>query len=129
MSTTTSATALYGNLVLTICDAKDLHSDYGKSEPYCNVSLGGKLWTTQKGKQGNLNPTWKESRKIFLSGTPLNAKLTVALFDNDLYKDRPVGCAEIQLSNLLATPTTSYYALESEGRLAGYIGLLANFFA
>jgi len=129
--------SLTGSLVVTIADAKDLNSDqFGKVDPYCKASFPGLVfrhrYRTKAHKRGGNTPIWDETHTFHLNGTRGDARLKLSLYDQAVFRSKPIGRASLYLAELLEhRGEKAYYPLiemdRPDFRVAGYIGLIVDF--
>lgn len=73
----------------------------GKMDPYVTWKHGEKTYKTTVQKDAGKNPVWGEKFKLPVLDRTVSTTMRFSVMDEETFKDDTVGCADIELMQLL----------------------------
>jgi len=139
-----------GTLDVTVTDAQLSYPQHlSKQDPYCVVTLGSSglknlLEGERLGKEkfqtsvhngAGQHPIWNESHTLSLKNMTFDSHLKVKIYDKDVLKDDYLGCAKINLDELMRFDNkgVQYFPIYKRGTLKstaeslGQVGVAVKF--
>ena len=105
---------------LTAKLTRDTEGMFGKMDPYCKISIGGKWYKSKVHTDGGKNPVWQDSYLHPLTG---ETEATIQVWDEDsVGKDDMVGDCVVSLQDtIVKRSTTDWYELKYKGKSSGKV--------